>query len=94
MPATRMALELLATRPLGSALTEISRLTPPDLAFPPEADPIESQMIKAAHISDIPPKMLRDFSRARRLCIDSFVTGFPLTPRRDECWGQIRYAAR
>ena len=76
MPATLAALELLASRPLGSALAEISRQNPP---CSPNAADMNGLMIGAAGGAGAPPAMLRDYARAHRLCIDSFVAGFPQT---------------
>ena len=74
MPATRAALALLATHPLDRALAEVSRQNPP---ASPDGAAMDRRLIEAARGGDVPPAMLRDYARDRRLCIDSFVAGCP-----------------
>jgi hypothetical protein len=80
MPATRAALALLSSRPLESALAEISRQNP-DCA--PDGADLERQLIETARDGAVPPAIIRDYARAWRLCIDSFVAGFPRSTAAD-----------
>ncbi len=81
MAATRAALELLSSHPLESALLKIRQQNPPLPNQFPDGDFVDVQLVRAADGAGVPSVTLRDYARARRLCIDSFATGFPKSLR-------------
>ena len=83
MPATRAALDLFASRPLNKALTEIRRLSSSLPPCPPDSSDLDGLILRASEGAGVPSTMLRDYARAHRLCIDSFVANFPQTQHTD-----------
>lgn len=84
MPATRAALAVLAAGTVDSAPARIcaQSSSPPPAPF--ATGDLAERLIRTAMGADLPPAILRDYARAHRLCIDSFVAGFSQKAKPDE----------
>ena len=81
MPATRAALDLFSSRPPASAMAQFRDRCAPQTPALPHVGELEMRIARAADGAGVQPAMLRDYARAHRLCIDSFVAGFPRKAR-------------